>query len=209
MYTRSIFDTPCDSTPRRSVITRTSAPSAASSGGRPTFSKSAVTVLRRDGSGTWIISPCAGLKRSSIMLSLSSPSRVHAAVWEAVFPPHRPRSALIRLGADALAALICGDETGAEPTKQPPVRRRTGCHYATPHVAPNIHHGLSADKQDRFGGCATACFPAHDSTVVFFGNSDRLVVVDYAPSPTTNVSGHDPRSAARRIRVKGGWRCNA
>ena len=47
-----MFDTPCVSTPRRSVIVSTSAPSAASSGLTPTFSKICVTVCRNAASET-------------------------------------------------------------------------------------------------------------------------------------------------------------
>jgi len=47
-----MFDTPCVSTPRRSVIVSTSAPSAASSLLSPSFSKIWVTVRRSAASDT-------------------------------------------------------------------------------------------------------------------------------------------------------------
>ncbi len=47
-----MFDTPWVSTPRRSVMVRTSAPSAASSGVRPSFPKICVTVWRNADSAT-------------------------------------------------------------------------------------------------------------------------------------------------------------
>src|SRR5215470_7374211 len=62
-----MFDTPCVSTPRRSVIVSTSAPSAASSGVRPSFSKIWVTVRRSAASETITWSFAGTLKRSRIM----------------------------------------------------------------------------------------------------------------------------------------------
>src|SRR5678815_3246962 len=62
-----MFDTPCVSTPRRSVMVSTSAPSAASSGLTPSFSKICVTVRRNAASGTRTMSFAGTLKRSRIM----------------------------------------------------------------------------------------------------------------------------------------------
>src|SRR5258706_334492 len=62
-----MFDTPCVSTPRRSVIVSTSAPSAASSGVKPSFSKICVTVFRSAASDTKTWSFTGTLKRSRIM----------------------------------------------------------------------------------------------------------------------------------------------
>src|SRR5262245_36166864 len=62
-----MFDTPCVSTPRRSVIVSTSAPSAASSGVRPSFSKICATVRRSAASETITWSFAGTLKRSRIM----------------------------------------------------------------------------------------------------------------------------------------------
>src|SRR5439155_13449301 len=62
-----MFDTPCVSTPRRSVIVSTSAPSVASAGVRPSFSKICVTVLRSAASDTKTWSFTGTLKRSRIM----------------------------------------------------------------------------------------------------------------------------------------------
>src|SRR6266849_1825485 len=62
-----MFDTPWVSTPRRSVMVSTSAPSAASSGVSPSFSKICVTVRRSAASdtSTWAFS--GTLKRSRII----------------------------------------------------------------------------------------------------------------------------------------------
>src|SRR6476659_1605856 len=65
---RSMFETPWVSTPRRSVIVSTSAPSAASSGLTPSFSKIWVTVRRSAASETNTWSFCGTLKRSRIMV---------------------------------------------------------------------------------------------------------------------------------------------
>src|SRR6185295_13675766 len=62
-----MFDTPCVSTPRRSVMVSTSAPSAASSGLTPSFSKIWVTVRRNAVSDTRTMSLAGTLKRSRIM----------------------------------------------------------------------------------------------------------------------------------------------
>ena len=62
-----MFETPCVSTPRRSVIVSTSAPSAASAGVSPSFSKICVTVDRNAASDTKTWSFCGTLKRSRIM----------------------------------------------------------------------------------------------------------------------------------------------
>src|SRR5215467_5978064 len=67
-----MFDTPCVSTPRRSVIVSTSAPSAASSAVRPSFSKICVTVRRSAASETITWSFAGTLKRSRIMAGLLS-----------------------------------------------------------------------------------------------------------------------------------------
>src|SRR4030095_14142854 len=61
-----MFDTPCVSTPRRSVVVRTSAPSAASSGASPILLKIWVTVLRSAASDTKTWSFAGPLKRSSM-----------------------------------------------------------------------------------------------------------------------------------------------
>src|SRR5215510_8594596 len=70
-----MFDTPCVSTPRRSVIVSTSAPSAASSLLSPSFSKIWVTVRRSAASDTRTWSFAGTLKRSRIIV----PSRIWAA----------------------------------------------------------------------------------------------------------------------------------
>src|SRR5512145_463140 len=73
-----MFDTPCVSTPRRSVIVSTSAPSAASSGLTPSFSKICVTVRRRSASATLTSSLAGTLKRSRIIAgTLRCAERVH------------------------------------------------------------------------------------------------------------------------------------
>src|SRR5678816_2756075 len=61
-----MFDTPCVSTPRRSVVVRTSAPSAASSGASPILLKISVAVLRSAASDTKTWSFAGTLKRSSM-----------------------------------------------------------------------------------------------------------------------------------------------
>src|SRR6185369_16625158 len=62
-----MFDTPCVSTPRRSVMVSTSAPSAASSWLTPSFSKISVTVRRNAVSDTRTMSFAGTLNRSRIM----------------------------------------------------------------------------------------------------------------------------------------------
>src|SRR5437899_7850702 len=65
-----MLDTPCVSTPRRSVIVSTSAPSAESSGLSPSFSKICVTVRRSAASETKTWSFAGTLKRWRIMRCL-------------------------------------------------------------------------------------------------------------------------------------------
>src|SRR5215470_7316018 len=62
-----MFDTPCVSTPRRSVMVKTSAASAASSDVTPSFSKICVTVRRSAASATNTWSFSGTLNRSRIM----------------------------------------------------------------------------------------------------------------------------------------------
>ena len=64
-----MLDTPCVSTPRRSVMVSTSAPSVASSGETPIFSKISATVRRREPSGILTWSGLGTLKRSSMDVS--------------------------------------------------------------------------------------------------------------------------------------------
>src|SRR6267142_462097 len=81
-----MFETPCVSTPRRSVIVSTSAPSAASSAVRPSFSKICVTVRRSAASETRTWSFTGTLKRSRIMAR----SPLRAALGAAdVAPQHQ------------------------------------------------------------------------------------------------------------------------
>src|SRR2546426_2042165 len=70
-----MLDTPCVSTPRRSVIVSTSAPSAESSGLSPSFSKICVTVRRNAASETRTWSLRGTLKRSRIMAHSSGGKR--------------------------------------------------------------------------------------------------------------------------------------
>src|SRR5574341_418593 len=65
-----MLETPWLSTSRRSVITRTSAPMAASSGVKLHFSKMAATVLRKAASDTRTWSSSGTLKRSSMLATL-------------------------------------------------------------------------------------------------------------------------------------------
>src|SRR5919204_6971567 len=67
-----MLETPWLSTPRRSVVTRTSAPMAASSGVKLHFSKMAATVLRNSASDTCTWSSSGTLKRSSMLAALHS-----------------------------------------------------------------------------------------------------------------------------------------
>ena len=64
-YDRSMFDTPCVSTPRRSADTSTSAASPQSSPGTPIFRNTAATVRRRPSSPTRTSSPPLTLNISS------------------------------------------------------------------------------------------------------------------------------------------------
>jgi hypothetical protein len=74
-YTRSILETPWVSTPRRSVMVSTSAPSLASSGDTPIFSKTAATTSSSDSADTRSVSPAFGLNRSSMRCFSPTPYR--------------------------------------------------------------------------------------------------------------------------------------
>jgi hypothetical protein len=87
-----MFDTPWVSTPRRSVIVSTSAPSAASSGLTPSFSKICVTVRRSAASDTRTSSFAGTLKRSRIMarsVAVYDVRNAFMAVTSAGVPPKR------------------------------------------------------------------------------------------------------------------------
>ena len=87
-----MLDTPCVSTPLRSAVTSTSAPTAASSGGTPIFSKTAVTVRLRDHSGTRTSSFSGTVNLFSICFTLGN-SSLHMAAEAAGIVSLRGRAA--------------------------------------------------------------------------------------------------------------------
>src|ERR1044071_3267835 len=77
-----MFETPWVSTPRRSVIVSTSAPSAASSGETPSFPKISAMVRRSAASVTLTWSFAGTLNRSRIMRRSLGARRSHGAIEE-------------------------------------------------------------------------------------------------------------------------------
>src|SRR5215471_10793890 len=96
-----MLDTPCVSTPRRSVMVSTSAPSPASSLLTPSFSKISVTVRRSAASETCTWSLSGTLKRSRIMRCSSRGdgsrfrSRGRTRCRQGRLPVDRPRDCVV------------------------------------------------------------------------------------------------------------------